>query len=101
MGHMANWSDEKRRRVAAELRTEARKSSLGGLMEGNVATFATCKRCRRIVPLDLRRLIESCGPGRDIAVVELLLRCGSCGHKGALIGLVWPEAGKPHLRAVA
>lgn len=101
MGDMRNWSEEKRQRVAAELRAEARKTSLGGLIEMRVAAFATCRRCRRIVPLDLRKLAETCGPSRDVAVVELKLRCASCKHKGALIGLVWPEAGKPLVRLVA
>lgn len=101
MGHMPNWSDEKRRRVAAELREEARQSSLEGLMEKNVAAFATCHGCRRIVPVDLRKLAESCGPSRHIEIAERRLRCACCKHKGALIGLVWPEVGQSHLRIVA
>ena len=98
---MPNWSDEKRARVAAELRAEARRSSLEGLIEMRVAAFATCRRCRRIVPLNLRKLAQTCGRSRDVSVVELRLRCGSCSHKGALIGIVWPEPGRPHLRVVA
>lgn len=101
MSHIPNWSEEKRRRVAAQLVADARLMSLEGLLEMKVAAFATCRNCRRIVPLDLRRLLESCGGNRDVRVVELRLRCGSCGHKGALVGLVWPEVGQTHLRVVA
>lgn len=101
MGHIPNWSDEKRRRVAAELAAEARRWSLSGLIEKDVAAFATCRRCRRIVPLDLRKLATSCGEGRDLSLAEMKLKCASCGHKGALVGIVWPEPGRPLLRLVA
>lgn len=101
MGHMANWSDEKRRRVAAELRAQARKSSLEGLIEQGVAAFATCRKCRRLVPINLEELARTCGPARDIEIVEMRLRCAPCGNKGAIIGLVWPLSGTSHLRIVA
>jgi hypothetical protein len=101
MSHIPSWSDEKRRRVAAELQAEARRTSLEGLLEMRVAAFATCRQCRRIVPLDLRKLADACGVNRDVAVVEVRLRCASCGNRGALIGIVWPESGQGHLRLVA
>ncbi len=101
MSHMPNWSEEKRRRVAAQLREEARKKSLGYLRDCKIAAFATCRGCRRIVPINLGRLAEAFGDERHIEVVEARLRCAKCGHKGAIIGMVWPEPGQPHLRAVA
>lgn len=101
MGDMRNWSDEKRRRVAAELAAEMRLWSLDGLLERQATAFATCRKCRRVVPIDLARLAEACGRSRDLAVVELRLRCAACRHKGALIGIVWREPGQPLLRVVA
>lgn len=89
MSHAANWSADKRRRIAGEIACEARLRQPVNLKRMGLRAWGRCQKCSYQAPIDLDALIERGHGQKDVIWGSVGLKCSNCQSRYPEVLVEW------------